>query len=218
MCEERSEVETLREIYYLTHGSTAGTMGTSWRTLLALGDSLEQQLKRKLLWVWPTAVDLDYFNQLLSMHGIRNVLSVGCGTGLLEWLITAAGGKKASMFGLEVDRSWWQSKYSVRSFIPLNYAETCTQLDADFLNSCCENAPPCALLFCYFNNRSAFLDYLEVFRGRWIILIGPQPALGIHTDPNPIQPQLPADQWTLRERLNWTDRNIVAFYEKISLD
>ncbi|XP_017009116.2 uncharacterized protein [Drosophila takahashii] len=211
MLDERSELEALREIYYLTDGSS----GRNWRKLLALGDSLDQQLKRKLLWMWPTSVDLDYFNQLLAMHHIHRILSIGCGSGLLEWLMTASGGRKVSMFGLEVDRNWWQSKYSVRSFIPLNYVEDAGQLDADLLTSCCNNNPPCALLFCYFNNRGAFLDYLKVFPGKWLILIGPLPARGIHTDPNPVYPQLPEDQWILRERLNWTDHNIVAFYEKI---
>ncbi|XP_017119085.1 uncharacterized protein LOC108140663 [Drosophila elegans] len=211
MLDERSELETLRKIYYLTDGASA-----NWRKLLALGDCLDQQLKRKLLWVWPTSVDLDYFNQLLTMHHIQSVLSIGCGSGLLEWLITAAGGRKTTMFGLEVDRNWWQSKYSVRSFIPLNYVEEASQLDTDLLASCCNATSPCALLFCYFNNRPAFLDYLGVFQGKWLILIGPLPALGIHTDPNPVQPQLPVDQWTLRERLNWTDCNVVTFYEKIA--
>jgi len=211
MLDERSELEILREIYYLTDGASG-----NWRKLLALGDCLDQQLKRKLLWMWPTSVDLDYFNQLLSMHNIHRILSIGCGSGLLEWLMTASGGRKVSMFGLEVDRKWWQSKYSVRSFIPLNYVEGASQLHTELLTSCCNDAPPCALLFCYFNNRGAFLDYLKVFRGKWLILIGPQPARGIHTDPNPVQPQLPEDQWTLRERLNWTDQNIVAFYEKIA--
>ncbi|KMZ03403.1 uncharacterized protein LOC120284203 [Drosophila simulans] len=211
MMDERSELETLREIYYLTDDGSC-----NWRKLLALGDCLDQQLKRKLLWMWPTSVDLDYFNQLLAMHDIQRVLSIGCGSGLLEWLMTVSGGRKVPMFGLEVDRNWWQSKYSVRSFIPLNYLEDASQLNTDLLAKCCSDVHPCALLFCYFNNRGAFLDYLKVFQGKWLILIGPLPALGIHTDPNPAQPQLPIDQWILRERLNWTDHNIVAFYEKIA--
>ncbi|XP_022213134.2 uncharacterized protein LOC111068086 [Drosophila obscura] len=214
MFDEQSELESLREIYYLTNGASG-----SWRKLLSLGDSLEQQLKRKLLWIWPTSVDLDNYNHFLAKHHIQRILSIGCGSGLLEWLMAAAGGQRISMHGLEVDRNWWQSKYSVRSFIPLNYVEDAaspSQLDASFLSNCCNDAPPCAMLFCYFNNRRAFLDYLRIYRGKWLILIGPQPALGIHTDPNPIQPQLPTDGWILRERLDWTDRNVVAFYEKVA--
>ncbi|XP_017067812.2 uncharacterized protein LOC108105634 [Drosophila eugracilis] len=210
MLDERSEVETLRQVYYLTDGASG-----NWHKLLALGDCIDQQLKRKLLWMWPSLVDLDYFNQLLAMHDIQRILSIGCGSGLLEWLMTASGGRKVSMFGLEIDRNWWQSKYAIRSFIPLNYVEDYNQLNTDLLSRCCNGTPPSALLFCYFNNRGAFLDYLKVFTGKWLILIGPLPTLGIHTDPNPLQPQLPADEWTLRERLNWTDHNIVTFYEKI---
>ncbi|KAH8381774.1 hypothetical protein KR009_000179 [Drosophila setifemur] len=210
MLDERSEVETLRDIYYLTDGAAS-----NWRKLLTLGGCLDQQLKRKLLWVWPTSNDLNNFNQILTTKGIQSILSVGCGSGLLEWLISATGGQKISMYGLEVDRNWWQSKYSVRSFIPLNYVEDAEEVNPHFLNCCCNDSSPSALLFCYFNNRRAFLDYLRIFQGRWLIIIGPQPALGIHTDPNPLQPQLPVNKWSLRERLNWTDRNIVAFYERI---
>ncbi|KAH8313706.1 hypothetical protein KR067_010591 [Drosophila pandora] len=210
MLDERSEVDTLREIYYLTDGDVG-----NWRKLLALGDCLDQQLKRKLLWVWPTSSNLDLFNQVLTTSGIQCILSVGCGSGLLEWLISTVGGRKVSIFGLEVDRNWWHSKYSVRSFIPLNFFEDANNVSQDFLKACCKGFSPCALLFCYFNNRGAFLEYLRVFQGKWLILIGPQPSLGIHTDPNPLQPQFPNEEWILRERLNWTDRNVVAFYEKI---
>lgn len=142
MLDERSEVDTLREIYYLTDGDIG-----NWRKLLALGDCLDQHLKRKLLWVWPTSSNLELFNQFLTTSSIQCILSVGCGSGLLEWLIVAASGQIVSMFGLEVDRNWWQSKYSARSFIPLNFFEDKRNLSHDFLKACCKVSP---LMPCYF--------------------------------------------------------------------
>ncbi|KRF78662.1 uncharacterized protein [Drosophila virilis] len=214
MWNDRTELEALCAIYCLTEAADAKP---NWRKLLELGNTLERELKRKLLWVWPTALDLKNFNQILNELAIRNVLSIGCGSGLLEWLVGAVADQGLRIYGLERDPNWWRSKYAVRSFIPLNYIEEArSKLTAHFLSDCCSGVAPCALLFCYFNNRSAFLEYLSVFEGKWLILIGPQPAVGIHTEPNPLQPQIPGDQWALHQVINWTEQNLVAVYEKLS--
>ncbi|XP_030371129.1 uncharacterized protein LOC115621579 [Scaptodrosophila lebanonensis] len=213
---EQTERNTLVEIYYLSAPETR-----NWRKLLALGDTLEQQLKRKLLWVWPTAADLLAFNKLLRLHNIQNILSVGCGSGLLEWLLAAAATEDENpiaFYGLEIDRNWWNSKYALRSFIPLNFVEDAPdgKLDSDFLRHSCCGSQPSALLFCYFNNRQAFLEYLCVYKGKWLIIIGPKPSQGIHTDPDAMHPNFPVDEhWVLHDCLHWTELNIVTFYEKI---
>ncbi|KAH8407004.1 hypothetical protein KR222_003739 [Zaprionus bogoriensis] len=211
MWAEQMELDALQQVYCLTDKQ-------HWSKLIALGKTLDQQLKRKILWVWPTGTDLRSLHGVLEELGIRIVLSIGCGSGLLEWLLTTVGqsDKALSIFGLERDPNWWRSRYAVRSFIPLNYIEQAdSKLDANFLMDCCSGIMPCALLFCYFNNRQAFLEYLSVFGGRWLILIGPQPDLGIHTDPNPLQPQLPDNQWALHGIINWTEQNVVALYRKL---
>lgn len=214
MWDEQMELDALREAYCLTDGSEASKQ--NWRKVLALGSTLDQQLKRKILWIWPTETDLKHLQQILKDLNIQNVLSIGCGSGLLEWLVAAVGDGAFNIYGLERDPNWWRSKYAVRSFIPLNYIEHADmKLDASFFIDCCSGTLPCALIFCYFNNRKAFEDYLNVFEGKWLILIGPQPALGIHTDPNPLQPQLPENQWALHEIINWTEQNVVVFYMKI---
>ncbi|XP_023164242.2 uncharacterized protein LOC111594975 [Drosophila hydei] len=212
MWNEQTELEVLQQIYDLTQTTTAVQ---NWRNLLIFGYSLQRDLKRKLLWIWPTALDLKKLNGMLKQLDIHHVLSIGCGSGLLEWLLSAVANQELSVYGLERDPNWWRSKYAVRSFIPLNYVEQAgSKLTNHFFSGCCSGVTPCALLFCYFNNRSAFLDYLSVFEGKWLILIGPQPAVGIHTDPNPLQPQLPDKEWALRELCDWTDQNVVAIYEK----
>ncbi|KAH8310244.1 hypothetical protein KR044_000165 [Drosophila immigrans] len=209
MRDAQSDLDALQAVYSLTQGAAAQL---NCRKLLTLGDTLEEQLKRKLLWVWPTAKNLLQLQLKLAELSIRNVLSVGCGSGLLEWLLTAVGTEAAlRIYGLERDEKWWRSKYSVRSFIPLNYIE-CSS--GDILRESCAGVHPDALLFCYFNNREAFLEYLAAFTGSWLILIGPQPDRGIHTDPNPLQPELPGNRWALHSLINWTEHNVVALYKK----
>lgn len=44
-----------------------------------------------------------------------------------------------------------------------------------------------ALLFCYFNNRNAFQNYVDKFEGNVIIIIGPN-GKSVFTDPNPFRP------------------------------
>lgn len=213
MWDEQMELDALHEVYCLTDGSASKQ---NWCKVLALGNTLDQQLKRKILWIWPTGTDLKNLKQILEKLNIQNVLSIGCGSGLLEWLMKAVGDGAFNIYGLERDPNWWRSKYAVRSFIPLNYIEHADlKLEASFFTDCCSGSLPCALVFCYFNNRKAFQDYLNVFEGKWLIIIGPQPALGIHTDPNPLQPQLPENQWALYEIINWTEQNVVVFYVKI---
>ncbi|KAL7726830.1 hypothetical protein ACLKA6_017239 [Drosophila palustris] len=199
MWDEQSELDALQEIYSLTDGHEAKK---NWRKLLVLGSTLDNQLKRKLLWIWPTVSDLTKFNQTLHHLGLQTVLSIGCGSGLLEWMIAAVGDETLRIYGLERDPNRWRKS-------------TDSRLKGSFLSSCCSGVMPCALIFCYFNNSKAFLDYLSVFEGIWIILIGPQPGFGIHTDPNPLQPELPKNQWSLHTLMNWTEQNVVAIYKKL---
>ncbi|XP_042215320.1 uncharacterized protein LOC121861539 [Homarus americanus] len=62
-----------------------------------------------LLWVRPQACCL----QVLAAHtrdtNLSALASVGCGTGLLEWLIQATTG--LSVIGYEVNGEWWRSRY-----------------------------------------------------------------------------------------------------------
>ncbi|KAM8703341.1 hypothetical protein ACLKA7_008029 [Drosophila subpalustris] len=107
MWDDQSELDALQEIYSLTDGDEAKQ---NWRKLLVLGSTLDNQLKRKLLWIWPTVSDLTKFNQTLRHLGLQTVLSIGCGSGLLEWLIAAVGDETLRIYGLERDPNWWRTK------------------------------------------------------------------------------------------------------------
>lgn len=63
------------------------------------------------------------------------------------------------MIGVELDQGWWNSKYAKNKFIPMVFTEE-TDSGPKGLNS--ENA---VLLFCYFNNEPAFLNYIQNFKG-----------------------------------------------------
>ncbi|XP_067006503.1 uncharacterized protein [Anabrus simplex] len=155
-----------------------------WQTLLNLVSRGE--LGELYLWVHPTEQDLHYLARELTSAGIQSVLSVGCGTGLLEWLLQSVTGLQVQ--GLEVDRSWWESPYSPPTFIPLHYAD-----EDDVVCS-----PQTALLFCYFNNRPAFLNYVASFTGKCVVVIGPDEGSGRHTDPQPFDSQLHDMGWTVQ--------------------
>lgn len=67
-----------------------------WKTVLHLGNSnsviADENLKRKYLWFWPTEECITFIRNLISKTKIRNILSIGCGSGLLEWLIEKSTG------------------------------------------------------------------------------------------------------------------------------
>ncbi|KAG7309769.1 hypothetical protein JYU34_004269 [Plutella xylostella] len=146
--------------------------------------------RNKLLWVYPSEDNLDFLKKSLLDLNCDNILSIGCGSGLLEWIIGEATGFPIK--GIEVDGVWWQCKYAPPTFIPLLF--TSPELDKDTI-SILQNGGTTALLFCYFNNRPAFENYLSVFSGNVIVIIGPGEGTGVHTDPLPFDDV--SDDWAL---------------------
>lgn len=49
---------------------------------------------RHILWVQPTEEDLLFIEKIMKDENISLIVSVGCGTGLLEWLIINATGEE----------------------------------------------------------------------------------------------------------------------------
>ncbi|KAM3956309.1 uncharacterized protein ACR2FA_009761 [Aphomia sociella] len=136
--------------------------------------------RNKLLWVFPSAKNLDFMSECMRELKCDRVLSIGCGSGLLEWILTEATGFKVS--GVEVDGAWWHCKYAPPTFIPLLL--TSAKLDKDVMELLVEGRTT-ALLFCYFNNRPAFNEYLKYYSGKVLVIIGPGDGKGVHTDPKP---------------------------------
>lgn len=186
-----------------------------WQKIIDLEMCYPLEEKSKFLWAWPSVSTLKAIERILRANDVPTILSIGCGSGLLEWIVNRS--TNIQVTGLELDRSWWSSNYSPQTFIDLQF--TNCDITTEFLSKCANYSNKFALLFCYFNNRQAFLDYIRVFLGDIVIIIGPIEGSGIVTDPNPLNPQFDEDdgvKWHLIESLPMQTRNnCIAFYKKI---
>lgn len=86
----------------------------------------------------------------------------------------------------------------------------------NFYSTCFDTERQFSLMFCYFNNRSAFLEYVKFYTGNIIIIIGPdsQTLTGRHTDPLPLIPQFEKDEWYLYDIFRF-DIDVIAVYTRI---
>ncbi|XP_055632045.1 uncharacterized protein LOC129771921 [Toxorhynchites rutilus septentrionalis] len=159
----------------------------NWKKVIDLGQALPIDKRVKFLWVWPRQQDLHRIRIGLNDLNISRVISIGCGTGLLEWLITRATG--VAVAGVEKDENWWRSKYATKTYIPMMFAEGLSNV-IDGQGQLRWHA----MMFCYFNDGGAFREYVQEFGGSFVIIIGPAEGRGVHTDPLPFQPNFPAEQ------------------------
>ncbi|XP_053946883.1 uncharacterized protein LOC128855751 [Anastrepha ludens] len=190
----------------------------NWREWLSLGSSLDLDKRRILMWIWPTENELLKFGSLLAAHKVEHVLSIGCGNGLFEWIVQESLG--ISVNGIEIDRAWWESKYSTKSFINLNYIDDLKNEDVeqvDYLQKCCKLKNwNFALMFCYFNDRIAFLNYLKNYKGNSLLIIGPITGMDVFTDPLPLEPHFPEkSNWRLKDTIRIGKKDAIAFYANI---
>lgn len=49
-----------------------------------------------MLWIRPELSDLEYIKKAVESERLHKVVSIGCGCGLLEWLIQTATGELIS--------------------------------------------------------------------------------------------------------------------------
>ncbi|KAL1502166.1 hypothetical protein ABEB36_007352 [Hypothenemus hampei] len=176
-----------------------------WKAILSLNEDSNNFDALKLLWAWPSESNLVFLKYILLSHKMAGITSLGCGCGLLEWIIQTYTG--LSVIGVEINEQWWKSKYSITPFIPLKYAEkeafACTS----------ENY---ALLFCYFNNGNAFREYVRLYSGRMIIIIGPSEGAGRHSDPSPFNPDFGCENWHLgpNQEIKETNDFIAVYFKR----
>lgn len=185
-----------------------------WYGVIEAGKEFSFEEKSKFLWAWPSVQCFEWLKRILNATNIERILSIGCGSGLLKWLISKATGTHA--VGLELDKSWWKSPYSPRAFIELKFTES--QITNQFLKDCIQtDENKFALLFCYFNNRMAFLEYVRAYGGDLIIIVGPTSEHHIVTDPNPLNPNFENDEWTLLDCCRFNDQhsNCMSIFQRI---
>lgn len=209
VCVSGKKMSTLVEC--LVHFSSAN----DWHGIIEAGKLFSVKERSKFLWAWPTVECLQWLKHHLIYNNITSILSVGCGSGLLEWLISKTN--DVNVVGLELDRSYWNSAYSPKKFVELKFTET--QITNEFLNGCIQaEANQFALLFCYFNNRNAFLEYVRAYNGDLIVIVGPRSEQYIVTDPNPLNPKFENDEWLLLDRVNFNDQlfNCMSIFKRIN--
>ncbi|XP_076165856.1 uncharacterized protein LOC143145910 [Ptiloglossa arizonensis] len=160
-----------------------------WKDIANLDCPLNEFEKCRLFWVLPTINDLHWIKEIIDEHNVAGLASIGCGCGLLEWLFQKCSG--LDVIGIELDRSWWCSKYSPPLFIE-NIHFIHENNTKNF--SVPENY---ALLFCYFNNALAFCDYIENYKGKLIFVIGPKEGQHRWTDPMPFDNKFYVYGWKL---------------------
>ncbi|XP_046397027.1 uncharacterized protein LOC124163948 [Ischnura elegans] len=143
-----------------------------WQDILHVYKHSEDSCGRErwdcgLLWLRPSVRSLQFVGEQIRQYELTKLLSIGCGSGLLEWLIHCCTGIHVE--GLEVDELWWNSRHAPPCFLPENQRHFLGP-DENF-----EGAIPkdVALLFCYFNNEPAFHQYMDRYLGNCLIVIGP---------------------------------------------
>lgn len=179
-----------------------------WHGIIEAGKLFSVEERSKFLWAWPTVECLQWLKLHLIENRITSILSIGCGSGLLEFLIKKTA--DVNVVGLELDRPWWSSTYSPRTFVDLKFIEH--HITNEFLNRCIQaDAHQFALLFCYFNNRDAFLEYIRAYNGDIIVIVGPNSEQNIVTDPNPLNPKFESDEWSLLDHCHFNDQCMSIF-------
>lgn len=108
--------------------------------------------------------------------------------------------------GIELDSSWWNSKYSppqfLKNIIFIEKASVNFQLPKRY-----------AMLFCYFNNSTAFRNYIENYKGNLILVIGPAQENNCTTDPLPFDEKFEEYNWKLinKKKLVHSNNYITAY-------
>lgn len=200
----------------------------NWEKILKFSDEYSKcnEITRKLLWVWPSWENLYFIQNIVNLNGSKGIISIGCGSGLFEWLLQQSTSKsrlnvstnfvlvhffsfllEIPVKGFEVNKEWWTSKYCSPQFIPLEFPIMPPK--SEYLNK------DYALLFCYFNNGPAFADYINAYFGNLVFIIGPGKGRGTHTNPEPFKPNFQTP-WKLYDFEEIRDtKDFIAAYVRV---
>ncbi|XP_042865359.1 uncharacterized protein LOC122248967 [Penaeus japonicus] len=158
-----------------------------------------------LLWVRPSHCCIQSIADHVRDAHCDALASIGCGTGLLEWLIHKLTG--TSVVGYEINTGWWSSPYSPPTFIPLVFVDSSDPPLA---------VPPAhALMCCYFNNGEVFRKYVDSYDGPAMIIIGSIDK-NRHTEPRPLDYE-DIHPWTLTRTHRISDTDLIGFYVRDQL-
>lgn len=63
-----------------------------WDEILKLNQYSNIPNANRILWVWPNEEDIRFIQDYILKNGLKGVSSIGCGNGLLEWILQEATG------------------------------------------------------------------------------------------------------------------------------
>lgn len=63
-----------------------------WREIIDLEKEYKYPERNKISWVWPSLDDLNWLNNVIVKNKLGGIVSIGCGCGLLEWLVQEHSG------------------------------------------------------------------------------------------------------------------------------
>ncbi|KAJ8931244.1 hypothetical protein NQ314_015863 [Rhamnusium bicolor] len=63
-----------------------------WKEILNLNEKSDNLNALKILWVWPSEENLYFIRKVLYEQNLDGIISLGCGCGLLEWIINKSTG------------------------------------------------------------------------------------------------------------------------------
>lgn len=64
-----------------------------WEEIAALSSTTDDFRTCRLSWVLPDISDLCWINKIIQKYNLTKIASIGCGCGLLEWLLQKYSGK-----------------------------------------------------------------------------------------------------------------------------
>jgi hypothetical protein len=131
------------------------------------------------------------------------------GSGLLEFLIRESIGTK--ICGLEIDKKYWIRK---KKFISLQFIDGRKVNSQVLMDSCACKNWNFALMFCYFNHRPSFDEYINVYKGNFVIIIGPAANTNRFTDPLPLDFKDNNDFHIVHVCDFGKNRDVLAIYER----
>lgn len=64
-----------------------------WENILKLNENSNKDTALRILWVWPSIRNLEFIEETIQQNSCNGIISLGCGCGLLEWIIQKSKGK-----------------------------------------------------------------------------------------------------------------------------
>lgn len=66
-----------------------------WSDIVELDVRADDTVAHCLLWVWPSVDNLRFIETATKLFNKQSIISIGCGSGLLEWLVHSGTGKQS---------------------------------------------------------------------------------------------------------------------------